>query len=118
MSSDDKPTGGTSAVVAVGLAGLSRTGVARAQASFANAGAGRRSRRALEPVHHCRYRKEMEPGTDEWEKGTYNLGVAILCLPWAIVLAFWSEWTAAVILTLIAVLSFLWGLHLLRADDD
>lgn len=58
------------------------------------------------------------PETDEWEKGTYQIGIAILCLLVAILLALWSEWTAAIIATLIAIMSFVLGLRQLRADDD
>jgi hypothetical protein len=58
------------------------------------------------------------PETDEWQKGTYQIGIAILCLLVAILLAFWSEWTAAIIAMLIAILSFFLGLRQLRADDD
>jgi hypothetical protein len=59
----------------------------------------------------------MGPETDEWEKGTYQIGVAIICVLAAILLAFWSEWKPAVAFTLLAILSFLWGLHYLRAEE-
>jgi hypothetical protein len=60
----------------------------------------------------------MRPETNEWGQGTYLVGLAILSLLGAILLAFLSSWTAAVVLIVFAAMSLFWGLRYLRADDD